>query len=135
MNLIKTMSELLKPETKSGSPARQSNDRAHYLVPRVNIVAAPNGYVLEADLPSVAKSGLEVTVEHDQLTITGRRSAYESTGVLLHGESRPLAFRRTFELDASIDRARIRAKLDQGVLTLHLPKAAAVQPRKVAVTD
>jgi HSP20 family protein len=135
MNLIKTMSQLLNTESNQGTTKRQANGREQYLVPRVNIVSAPHGYVLEAEMPGVAKSGLDVTVENDQLTITGKRSTYESPGVLLHGESRAHGFRRMFEIDASIDRSRISAKLEQGVLTLTLPKAEAVQPRKVVVTD
>jgi len=135
MNLIKTMSQLLNTESNQATAKRQENGREHYLVPRVNILSAPTGYVLEAEMPGVAKSGLDVTVENDQLTITGKRSAYESPGVLLHGESRAHGFRRMFEIDASIDRSRISAKLEQGVLTLTLPKAEAVQPRKVVVTD
>jgi HSP20 family molecular chaperone IbpA len=40
-----------------------------------------------------------------------------------------------FELDPSIDTARATAKMEQGVLILHLPKAERVKPRKIQVTD
>jgi HSP20 family protein len=56
-------------------------------------------------------------------------------GDLVYGESRPLDYRRVFELDPSIDAARITAKVEQGVLTLTLPKAESVKPRKIAVTE
>ncbi len=135
MNLIKTMSQLLKPENKTVTPDRESQTRNQYLVPRVNIVESHDGYQLQAEMPGVAKAGLEITVENGQLVILGRRARYESPGVLLHGESRDYDFRRAFEIDPSIDSARISAKLEQGVLTLHLPKAEAVKPRKVVVTD
>jgi hypothetical protein len=52
----------------------------------------------------------------------------------IHRESRRHNFRRTFELDLSIDTARISAKIEQGVVTLTLPKAEQVKPRKIAVS-
>ena len=43
-------------------------------------------------------------------------------------------FRRTFELDPSIDAGKIGAKIEQGVVTLTLPKAEQVKPRKITVS-
>jgi HSP20 family molecular chaperone IbpA len=54
---------------------------------------------------------------------------------LLHHESRPENFRRTFELDPSIDANKIGAKVDQGLMTLTLPKAEPVKPRNIAVSQ
>jgi HSP20 family molecular chaperone IbpA len=44
-------------------------------------------------------------------------------------------YRRTFELDPAIDNSRIAAKMNQGVLTLTLPKSARAKPQQIAVTD
>ena len=55
-------------------------------------------------------------------------------GTLIHRESRPEDFRRMFEFDPSIDADKISAKIDQGLVTLILPKAEHVKPRKVAVS-
>lgn len=52
---------------------------------------------------------------------------------LIHRESRSENFRRSFELDPSIDAGKISAKIEQGVVTLTLPKADQVKPRKIAV--
>jgi HSP20 family molecular chaperone IbpA len=49
-------------------------------------------------------------------------------------QSRPENYRRASELDSSIDANKISAKIDQGVVTLTLPKAEHVKPRKVAVS-
>jgi HSP20 family protein len=53
---------------------------------------------------------------------------------LIHRESRPENFQRTFELDASIDANKINAKIEQGLVTLTLPKAEHVKPRKITVS-
>jgi HSP20 family protein len=84
-------------------------------------------------MPGVNKEGLEITVENGELTIAGHRAAVETRGREMYRESRALDYRRSFELDPSIDATKITAKIDQGVLTLHLPKADAVKPRKITV--
>jgi len=66
--------------------------------------------------------------------IIGRRSLPKVEGALLHHESRPENFRRTFELDPSIDADKIGAKVEQGLVTLTLPKTEHVKPRKIAVS-
>ena len=127
------MKTFTKPEDQSTQPAQPA--RVNYLTPLANIVETEDGYVLQAEMPGVSRDGLEVTVDNGDLTIVGRRKSYESPGVLLYGESRRADFRRTFEIDPSINATGITAKIEQGVLTLHLPKAEAVKPRRISVTD
>jgi HSP20 family protein len=123
---------LNKSEAQPAS-AQNGASRTNYLTPLANIVESKDGYVLEAELPGVNKDGLEITVENDRLTVVGRRAAVEPRGRELYRESRAFDFRRSFELDPSIDTTKITARIDQGVLTLNLPKAEAVKPRKIAV--
>jgi HSP20 family protein len=93
-----------------------------------------DGYTLEIEMPGVKKDGLEISVENNELTIIGRRSLPTAEGTLIHRESRPENFRRMFELDPSIDANKISAKIDQGLVTLTLPKAEHVKPRKITVS-
>lgn len=109
-------------------------NRVNFLTPLANILETKDGYVLEAEMPGVNKDGLEVTVENGELTIIGHRAAAEVRGREVYRESRVSDYRRTFELDPSIDTARVTAKIEQGVLTLTLPKAEAVKPRRIAVS-
>jgi HSP20 family protein len=115
--------------------AGQQNGRPSYVTPPANIVETKDGYLLEAEMPGVSKEGLEVTVENGELVIVGRRSTETPKGQQLHRESRSLDYRRVFELDPAIDVTKINARMDQGVLKLHLPKAESVKPRKIEVTD
>lgn len=118
-----------RPSVEAAKPAN------YYLVPDVNISEAPDGYVLTAEMPGVNKSGLEVTLEGQQLTIAGRKDADAPNAEVIFRESRRADYRRAFELDPSIDAGKISAQMDQGVLTLRLPKAERVKPRKIPVTD
>jgi len=104
-----------------------------YITPEVNIFATKDGYVLEAEMPGVGKDGLEVTVEDRELTIVGHRTAQTLQGEPLFCECPTADFRRVFELDPAIDTGRINARINQGLLTLTLPKSEAVKPRKITV--
>ncbi len=55
-------------------------------------------------------------------------------GTVIHRESRRENFRRAFEIDPSIDTGNISAKIEQGVITLALPKAERVKPQKITVS-
>ena len=116
---------------------KHDGDRAQteqFVVPSASVIEAADGYTLELEMPGVAKDGLDISVENNELTIVGRRLLPAVEGTLIHHESRPENFRRTFELDPSIDADKISAKIDQGLVTLTLPKAEYVKPRKIAVS-
>ena len=104
-------------------------------LPPANIREEHDAYLLELEMPGVSKSGIEVTVEHNELTIVGHRSDTEPQGEVVYRESRHGDYRRTFEIDASIDTAKIAAKMEQGILKLTLPKAESLKPRKITVAD
>jgi len=106
----------------------------NYLAPEVDIRETKDEYVLEADMPGVGKDGLEVLLEGNELTITGRR-APAPAGEVLHQEIRGYNYQRSFVLDPLVDAAHIRASIDQGLLRVHLPKAEKVKPRQIAITD
>ena len=118
---------------------RETRDTDHtqaeqFISPPASVTEAADGYRLEIEMPGVNKAGLDISVENNELTIIGRRSLPIVEGTLIHHESRPENFRRTFELDPSIDADKVSAKIEQGLMTLTLPRAEHVKPRKVTVS-
>jgi len=105
-----------------------------FIAPSASVVEAADGCTLEVEMSGVNKERLEISIENNELTIVGRRSLPAVEGTLIHRESRPENYRRTFEIDPSIDANKISAKIDQGVVTLTLPKAEHVKPRKITVS-
>ena len=120
-------------ETVQQEARTQTQRVADYVSPEVNIVETKDGYLLEAEMPGVNKSGLELTIENTELTIVGRRHVEPLSGEALLHESRQADYRRVFELDPAIDTGKISARMEQGVLTLTLPKSERVKPRKIRV--
>jgi HSP20 family protein len=119
----------LTRETRDGNRAQTEQ----FIAPPASVTDSAEGYTLEIEMPGVKKDGLDISFENNELTIIGRRSLPTVEGTLIHHESRPENFRRTFELDPSIDANKISARIDQGLVTLTLPKAEHVKPRKITV--
>ena len=112
---------------------QQNEQTRYYTTPLVNIRATNDGYELMAEMPGVSKDGVEITVENGQLAIVGHRRPLQVNGRRIYRERREHDFRRVYELDPSLDASRVSAKIDQGVLTVTLPKAEAVKPRRISV--
>ena len=104
-----------------------------YISPEVNICETKDGYVLEAEMPGVSRDGLEITLEGNEITIVGHRHVDPLTSEPVFQESNNADYRRVFELDPAIDTGKVSARMEQGVLTLTLPKSERVKPRKITV--
>jgi len=120
-------------QNESANLATQQQRRVQYATPLVDVESNQEGYTIRAEMPGVDKSGLEITVDNGELTIVGHRRTSELTGEPVYREIRQNDFRRVYELDPAIDTAKISARIDQGILTLTLPKAESVRPRKITV--
>jgi len=114
-------------------PPVETTPRVSFITPLANILETPEGYILEAEMPGVTTDGVEVLVENGELTLIGHRMPFEVKGRELFRESRRFDYRRVFELDPSIDLGHVTAKIEQGVLKVHLPKSENVKPRKIAI--
>ena len=115
-------------------PTREAAPGRAYVAPEVNIYETKDGYVLEAEMPGVSKDGLEVTLEGNEITITGHRMNEVVTGTPVFRERELVDYRRVFALDPAIDTAKVSAKMEQGVLSLTLPKSEKVKPRKITIS-
>ena len=119
--------------TLQKEPRSNADHATTFISPKVNIFETQDGYVLEAEMPGVNKEGLEITLEGTEVTITGHRQAEPLPGEALFRESNTAVYRRAFDLDPAIDTAKVSARIEQGVLTLTLPKSERVKSRKISV--
>ena len=111
-----------------------TRENGHAEAPLIDVHETKDAYFIHAEMPGVGKEGLEITVEGTSLTLIGRRREQSLTGAVLHRESTAAHFRRVFELDPGIDTAEIRARVEQGVVTIELPKAERVKPRQIKIS-
>ena len=103
---------------------------------KVDIKDDGNDYVLEAELPGIKKENINIDVEDGNLTISVNQDEQteEKNDNYLCRERRACSMRRSFSLD-SIDSEKINAKMENGLLTLRLPKIEPSKPagRKVEI--
>jgi HSP20 family molecular chaperone IbpA len=120
--------------TREQKPASREETRSdeRYVTPPVDIYETAEGLVVKADLPGVAKDGLDVRVENNLLTIRGK-AGHIAAGEPVYREYGLANFFRQFELNDRVDQQSISAELKHGVLTLTLPKAEEAKPRRIDV--
>lgn len=88
------------------------------------------------DLPGVAADSLDVSVERNVLTVTGERNRQRQEGDHLYlNERRSGTFRRQVTLGDGLDADAIEADYTDGVLTLRIPVAEKLQPRKIDISS
>ena len=116
--------------TESDVPATRETES--YLTPAVDIYEAGTSLMVVADVPGVTRDGLEVDVNDRILTIRGKVAPTERENIISR-EFGMMNYFRQFRLSDEVDRERIEAALEQGVLTLRLPKAESAQPRRIDV--
>ncbi len=103
-------------------------------VPRVDIYEAKDALFLIADMPGVDEKSVDVELEKNILTITGRVNIDETKDKsIVYSEYEVGDYERTFTLSGEIDREKIYATVKNGVLRLELPKTEKVKPKKIAV--
>ncbi|MCD6304416.1 MAG: Hsp20/alpha crystallin family protein [Planctomycetes bacterium] len=125
-----------KTETTKVQADRREADGGEALVPLVDIYERPDGeMVLLAELPGADAESLDIRVDKGVLTIHADGELeelgeqYARTYVGFVGGR----YFRAFALSDEIDRDRIEAALEDGLLTIRLPKAAAARTRKIEI--
>ena len=117
-----------------GLPQRAQNQSKAWK-PAVNIKEASDKYIISADVPGVKPEDVEVTFENGVLTIKGERTSQTSSeeGDVRREERAYGSFVRQFSIPDGVDEEGIAAKSTNGVLEVVLPRAAKIEPRKIAV--
>jgi HSP20 family protein len=120
----KEVAEVTAPETiKAGV----------YYTPRVDIYETPEELVVLCDLPGVELQNVELTFENGELSLYGKVPPRHEPFEFLLGEYGVGDFFRSFTIPTEVNRDLIAAEYHLGVLTVHLPKAEAVKPKRIPI--
>lgn len=116
------------PETRRGLPGSG-------VFPQINLTEDADKFYVRAELPGVKADQIEMLATAKNLSISGERKIEaENEGVRYHRREREAGkFSRILAMPTEIDPNRIEAKMQDGILTIHVPKAEAVKPRQVTV--
>jgi HSP20 family protein len=103
--------------------------------PAVDIKENENEIRLEAELPGIRPDDVEIIAENGVLTIRGQKESERKEGDDRYQvvERTYGTFMRTFQLPQGVDENQIKADFENGVLTIHIPKAALPQPKRIRI--
>jgi HSP20 family protein len=105
-----------------------------YYVPYADIYESDEALSVVMEMPGVEKKDIDVALENGVLRVSGRIdfTKYEDMEPV-YTEYNIGHYTRSFTLSNKIDQDKISAQVDDGVLTLTLPKAQEAQPRRISI--
>jgi len=106
------------------------------IAPRINVTESEQAYVVEAEIPGVTKENVKISVDGKHVTLEAevKRDVERKEGeTVVFAERTVQKFSRSFTLAAEVDDERTVAKLENGILTLTLPKKEALRPKQIQV--
>jgi len=116
-------------EKHEGEPTREGL----MWVPQVDIVESRDTITLRADLPGVKRDDVDIDVREGVLTLSAQVQPTPANWSPVYAEYQLGGYNRRFTLGEHIDQSKISASMENGVLTLVLPKAEAAKPRKIEI--
>jgi HSP20 family protein len=104
---------------------------------KMDVTKADNAYTVKAEMPGVKKDDIHLSVEGNQVTISGeaRKESEEKKGEeVIRSERYYGKISRSFTLPNDVDEVKVVAKYADGVLNLTLPMKGKSAGRKIAIT-
>ena len=129
-----TTSAVRNAEHQTRGAASQSTETAPTFLAPVDMYETENDFVIVADVPGATSEDVDVQSSDGVLNLRARiapRLAKDARSML--NEYRVGDFARSFRFGTDVDSTKITAELSAGVLTIRVPKAEEVRPRKIAV--
>jgi len=130
------INNLLPTLRRSSSVKNDESNRSSGPVqrPLYRVSEGTEAYTLTVQMAGVAKDGVEITADHGEIRVIGRRAWQRPEGwTTLHRESIDATYELVLTHDNAINAEKISAELSDGVLTVTVPKAEAIKPRRITV--
>jgi HSP20 family protein len=129
-----TAQELAVRDKKELTTKDEKTVPGRYYLPYADIYETDEALSVVMEMPGVEKQNLEVALENDVLRVDARIDFSKYEGMEpVYTEYNIGHYSRSFTLSKKIDQDGISAQLDDGVLTLTLPKAQEAQPRRISI--
>lgn len=126
--------ELAVREKQELSSKEETTTPGRTYVPSADIYETDEALTVVMEMPGVERKDVEVSLENDVLRVQGRIDFAKYDGMEpVYTEYNVGHYARSFRLSSKIDQEAIAAQVQDGVLTLTLPKAKELQPRKIPI--
>jgi HSP20 family molecular chaperone IbpA len=126
--------ELQVQEKREVERQQESTVPARAFLPPTDIFESGDVLTIVMEMPGVDRKDVDVKVEDDILDVEGRLDFSKYEGMQpVYTEYNVGHYRRSFSLSSKIEQDRISAQMQDGVLTLLLPKVEEAKPRRISV--
>ena len=126
--------ELAVREKKELATKEERTVPGRFYVPYTDVYETEDALTVVMEMPGVDRKDVEVELKDDVLRVNGRIDFSKYEGMEpVYTEYNVGHWTRSFALSDKVDRERIAAQLEDGVLTLTLPKTAEARPRRIAI--
>lgn len=126
--------ELAVREKQELASKEEKTIPGRYFVPAADIFETDQALMVIMEMPGVEKENVSIALENDVLRVEGQIDLSKYQGLEpVYTEYNVGHYARGFTLSSKIDRDAISAQLNDGVLTLTLPKVKEAMPRRIAV--
>ena len=126
--------ELAVREKREATTREERTVPGRFYLPLTDVWEAEEALTVAMEVPGVVRDAVEIELKEDVLRVTARIDPSKYGGFEpVYTEYNVGHWARSFTLPDQVDRERITAQLEDGVLTLTLPKTAAAQPRRIAI--
>ena len=126
--------ELQVQEKREVERQQEATVPARAFLPPTDIFESDDVLTIVMEMPGVDREGVDVNVENGVLRVEGRLDFSKYEGMQpVYTEYNVGHYRRSFSLSSKIDQDRISAQMQDGVLTLLLPKSEEAKPRRISV--
>lgn len=130
-----TQQELQVQEKRETGKPEEATAAVNSYMPTTDIYETEDSLILVMEMPGVDKESLSVNIENDQLQLEGKIELANYEGLEpVYTEYSIGHYKRTFTLSNRIDQDKISATFSDGLLTLNLPKAQELKPRKISIS-
>lgn len=127
--------ELTVREKREMVSKEEKTTPGRYFVPAADIYETNDALTVVMEMPGVDRTHLDVSLENDLVKVDGRIDFSKYEGMEpVYTEYNIGHYTRSFTLSNRIDQERISAQLDDGVLTLTLPKAAQARSLRIEIS-
>lgn len=109
------------------------NKFKRFVTPLTDVYELPENFNLEIQVPGIEKENLQLKIENNILTVKGERVNSTENATTLMRETCSTNYFRKFTLSNSVDADKISAELNNGVLTLTLPKREETKPKTINI--
>ncbi len=126
--------ELQVQQKREVDKAEESTTPTRAFLPAADIFETEDALRVVLEMPGVSKDNVDINVENGLLTVEGRIDFRKYEGLRpVYSEYNVGPYRRSFRVPSQIDQDKIGAEMQDGIITVTLPKAERAKPRRISV--